>query len=541
MFKIRFKSWDLKPTTPLLLFIFVLISAIYLLFSTEYTSAQDACDRGLTIPRADGLVSVGGAGTNDLSSRFLVGGTGACIVNTNAAFTSFKVPTYEELLNKYYLRSKSVNGITILKNEITSPNQTFGFANGTTSFPSIGLTTYYNMDQGTPPTQNVNIDDNIGGLTGNASGGIAVTTGKISNGRQVSNNTNAIITNPTTLTTGDFSISTWVYPLPMRSGNAWNVIAAQWGNGAANSPGAWNLSYSPSYEIHFHPYNCTGSYGTAQTPILQTMIPNTWNHVVVTRTSSTGRTKIYRNNNIIYDGSTSAGPLCATPLPLTIGTFTWGTNQSMNGSVDELGIWNRVLTDGTGGTPNEIGALWNNGNGLTYSATYSLQYYSSNTGNTTVTGLIGTINNAKTTVVFVNGNLNITGNIVYAGNDGTGALGNNTGLVFIVKGDVFIQDNVTDVNAAIVSYGTICSAAVGGAANPSCPTTYNTVLPTLRIYGSLSSMTASKPIKFLRNTSDVFTIPGEIVLSQPKFFYILKNIFADNLIITSSENNFPSP
>lgn len=171
-------------------------------------------------------------------------------------------------------------------------------------------------------------------------------------------------------------------------------------------------------------------------------------------------------------------------------------------------------------------------------ANYLLYNFSNPTGVVTTSSLSGSITNPKTTIVFVNGRLDITSNIVYNGNDGGGATGNNIGLVFVVKGDVFIRSSATlnQVNAIIISYGTICTGATN---TLSCPDS-STALPPLNIYGSLVSMDKGKPIKFNRFTSDPANSPGEFITAQAKYFYVLKNIFSENLIITSQENTFPT-
>jgi len=120
---------------------------------------------------------------------------------------------------------------------------------------------------------------------------------------------------------------------------------------------------------------------------------------------------------------------------------------------------------------------------------------------------------AKPVVVFVDGYFAIDNNITY-GNS-------NSGLVFVVKGDVNIFKDVTRVDAVIISSGTICTAFDGSA----CPSS-NITTSQLIINGSLISLDLNKPIKFRRLLTDN-SLPAEKIINQPKYLVILRNILSD--------------
>ncbi len=89
-----------------------------------------------------------------------------------------------------------------------------------------------------------------------------------------------------------------------------------------------------------------------------------WHHVVATYDGT--------NANIYIDGvydATGVKAYSGTPNGEVIGAFTL-TGTSMNGSIDELGMWTRQLTDGgvtVGNTAGgEIAQLYNGGAGFTY-------------------------------------------------------------------------------------------------------------------------------------------------------------------------------
>ncbi len=119
-------------------------------------------------------------------------------------------------------------------------------------------------------------------------------------------------------------------------------------------------------------------------------------------------------------------------------------------------------------------------------------------------------------IVFVEGNLNITGNYTY----GTGT----TGTVFVVSGTVNIAQAVTRVDAVIIAGGTICTASQ---LDNSCPS-QNQPSSQLIINGSLISLTTSSPIKF-RRTLAVNNIPSEKINHQIKYLVILRNTIVSTI------------
>lgn len=145
---------------------------------------------------------------------------------------------------------------------------------------------------------------------------------------------------------------------------------------------------------------------------------------------------------------------------------------------------------------------------ITTLSTISDQYVYYRAGDLTVNGLSGT----ATAVVFVDGNLSITGNL----NSSV------TNAVFVVKGDINIDPSVTRVDAILISQGIIYTAGTG------CNTNGVPASSALTINGSLISLntTASVPIKFCRTLADN-SLPAEKVINQPKYLVILRNLLSD--------------
>lgn len=131
--------------------------------------------------------------------------------------------------------------------------------------------------------------------------------------------------------------------------------------------------------------------------------------------------------------------------------------------------------------------------------------------------ITGPIKGSYPVVVFVEGNLNIgsipDNKLIYGDS--------NSGLVFVVGGNVNIHKDVTQIDAVIISAGIICTAYDGSA----CPTE-NLTLSKLTINGSLISLSA--PIQFKRSLIDN-SQPAEVINHQVKYLVILRDLMSDTL------------
>ena len=140
---------------------------------------------------------------------------------------------------------------------------------------------------------------------------------------------------------------------------------------------------------------------------------------------------------------------------------------------------------------------------------------SSPDGNLTLTD---NISGTQTGVVFVEGNLTIgpiPGNRFTYGNA-------NSGIVLVVKGDVNIDPAITQVNAVIITQGTIYTAATAGARCTGSSVTASQ----LTINGSLISLHPEKSIKFCRTLNDNSS-PSEVVNYEVKYLVILRHLMSD--------------
>lgn len=128
------------------------------------------------------------------------------------------------------------------------------------------------------------------------------------------------------------------------------------------------------------------------------------------------------------------------------------------------------------------------------------------------------ISGNQTGVIFVDGNLLINPNSkkFTHGNE-------NSGIVFVVKGNVNVAEEVTQIDAVIISEGAICTAFDG----TSCPLT-NVKTSPLIINGSLVSLNPNKSIRFKRTLTDN-SKPAELINHQVKYLVILRNLYSDTL------------
>lgn len=174
----------------------------------------------------------------------------------------------------------------------------------------------------------------------------------------------------------------------------------------------------------------------------------------------------------------------------------------------------------------------------TYDDLKSIYYTQSKALKSTITTLPGAI--ADKTVYFVNGDLNISSSPTGGGTAIVFVEGNltfttpatefiygsaNSGLVFVVKGNVNIHQSFIRIDGVIISSGIICTAFDG----ITCPAS-NITTSQLVINGSLISLDPLKTIKFRRDLGAAnLTTPAEKINHQVKYLVILRDIFSETL------------
>lgn len=201
--------------------------------------------------------------------------------------------------------------------------------------------------------------------TGNGNNGtptsITFTTGKIGNAFLFNANGDNIST-PLVLTpNNDLSYSAWVYT-DGTTGEFRTIMSDS------------NAGFTVGHTFNWEPTNShlvcysRGSTNFSTASSSNSITTNTWHYAVFTYNAATNDAKIY------IDGSAD-GTSSGTPSSSAGGTFKLGQMGDFNdrewrGRLDEMGVWNRVLS------PSEITELWNSGSGLSYADIIAAAGYS---------------------------------------------------------------------------------------------------------------------------------------------------------------------
>ena len=214
-----------------------------------------------------------------------------------------------------------------------------------------GLVAHYTFDEGSGTTAG---DSSGNGNTGTLTNGPTWTTGKVGSGAVSFDGTNDVIsiTDVPTLNfgaSGSFSVSFWTKPNEV-TGNFIAKIASSLADG-------WRF-YRFSGTLFRFFVRETGGDDTS-TGVIATMTAGKWTHVVGV---------VNRANNTMYlyfDGVSvgtptnisGVGDLSTTGTNLHIGSYRVASGDYVNGSLDDVRIYNRALT------PAEINELYALGTG----------------------------------------------------------------------------------------------------------------------------------------------------------------------------------
>jgi len=194
-----------------------------------------------------------------------------------------------------------------------------------------------------------NANDSLGVYNGTAQGGLTYSAGKSGNAFQF-NGTNSYVSIPNTTAhldfTGDFSISLWVN---------YNTTAASIEVFFANLKpggtfGSGYVLYTDSTQMYFD-MRSQSVNNSLSIPFVASS--NTWYHFVATRKRST-ESKVYINGTLqsgVYPYlNPTVNQTYQTNQEYRVGSFSSASPLLSNIKIDELNIWNKVLTstDGTG-------------------------------------------------------------------------------------------------------------------------------------------------------------------------------------------------
>jgi hypothetical protein len=245
------------------------------------------------------------------------------------------------------------SGIWVEKVILNQQSQPISMASGTSTLLN-GLKVYYKLEDTSDSSGN--------GLTLTNHGTVTFTAGKVNNAANFvsasSQYLNHVNATPYQMGTGDFTYAFWI----KFTATGARSIMDYGQTGATPGYAVDSISLGGSsmgFQISLSDGTTSPAY-----PFINTT--HAWNdgrwHLLVVTCSRSGNMVAYVDN--IPDGSTSI-----TSNPSSVNSnngfgFSLGANYAggslFDGSLDEFGLWNRVLTS------TEIAHLWNGGAGTTY-------------------------------------------------------------------------------------------------------------------------------------------------------------------------------
>ena len=157
--------------------------------------------------------------------------------------------------------------------------------------------------------------------------------------------------------TGALTVSTW-FKILNNSGNR-VLLARDTGSTQRN----WSLFISTTGTLKLLIRNNTDTaYNTVESP--SAYDDGKWHHAAFVYTPSTSLI-LYVNGVAVDTNTTSITPSINNETAnFTIGAYSINqgyTGDRWTGEMSNIALWNTALTDGTGGTPNQISELYNNG------------------------------------------------------------------------------------------------------------------------------------------------------------------------------------
>ena len=217
-------------------------------------------------------------------------------------------------------------------------------------FPTSGLISYYKLD-----ATSGSVIDSYGSNNGTSSGATRGTVGKINYAYGFDGSSDYInfgdVDDMDIGTNDDISFSVWVKP---NSYSSTGVIFAKI-YGAASKYYDLTLFTNGKFRFHNNQPSDLSIYSN------DTVSVGNWYHIVVTRNGTDGEIRIYING-ALDNSATPASPADNSNAGnFIVGNFRDDTSDGFDGVIDEIGVWDRLLTT------EEISDLYNDGDGLTYS------------------------------------------------------------------------------------------------------------------------------------------------------------------------------
>lgn len=221
------------------------------------------------------------------------------------------------------------------------------------------LVSYWKMDEASG-----NRADSHGSntLTVNGTGGVGSAAGIINNGADLERTDSDYLSITDAAQSGldiagSLSISMWINLESLPASGEIYGLMSKYGTGTTR--GTPSFYYDNAAGIRRFVYSSSSTLTTQTNCIItQSLSTATWYHVVVTQNTGSSVVTIYVNGSSIGTGSGTASNV-NNSVDFEIGTAT-SASFFFDGIIDEVGIWNKVLTS------TEVTDLYNAGAGLAY-------------------------------------------------------------------------------------------------------------------------------------------------------------------------------
>jgi len=210
-----------------------------------------------------------------------------------------------------------------------------------------GMISYWSMDT----DSGITVVDDKGSNTATTAANTLV-NGKIGKAHLLGGAANQfiLIPNNTSLAPDKFTVSAWVYPTDANSFGQGNY-ASIFNRRNADNVGGMNLELEGDAGFTTGQMHCdfwvkkadgTVALARARTPVEKKLTPAAWNHVACSYDGTT--VKLYMNGLVVAT-TQLAGVMNNPANPLTLIGQNIILKQNFKGKIDEVGLWNRTLTD----------------------------------------------------------------------------------------------------------------------------------------------------------------------------------------------------
>ena len=151
--------------------------------------------------------------------------------------------------------------------------------------------------------------------------------------------------------TSQLTLSVWVKKIGSGTGSTPAVYSSS--KSSSNNGGFLITLHPTSSRFQFY-VDTTGSGGWVSIQNNVGIVTNQWYHIVSTWDGS--NIKMYVDGVLQTNTASVSQIVYSIDISATIGKYA---TSYFNGKIDEVAIWNTALTDGTGGTVNQIAEIYN--------------------------------------------------------------------------------------------------------------------------------------------------------------------------------------